>query len=102
MLVKGNIMEVLEAYDLTGSYRSAARLCGVDHHTVRRYVAARAARFDPTKTVERPKVSDPFSEKIIEWIEKSQGRVRHGDAGRWTLPTRWALLLSGLVVGVGS
>jgi hypothetical protein len=40
-------MEVLEAYDLTLSYRSAAELCGVDHHTVARYVAARQAGLDP-------------------------------------------------------
>ena len=35
-------MEVLEVYDLTKSYRSAAQLTGVDHHTVARLVAARA------------------------------------------------------------
>ena len=42
MLPKEREMEVLEAYDLTKSYRSAAQLCGVDHHTVARVVAARA------------------------------------------------------------
>lgn len=26
--------------------------------------------------VERPKVSDPFADKIVEWVEGSQGRVR--------------------------
>ena len=31
-------MEILEAYDLTGSFRTAAKLCGCDHHTVVRYV----------------------------------------------------------------
>jgi len=36
------IMEILEAYDLTGSYRAAAKLVGCDHHTVRRYVELRA------------------------------------------------------------
>ena len=35
------IMEILEAYDLTGSYRKAAELAGCDHHTVRRYVQLR-------------------------------------------------------------
>jgi len=67
---------------LTKSLRSTAALCGVDHHTVRRYVAARAAGFDPAKTVERPKVSDPYTDKIIEWIDKSQGRVRADVAHR--------------------
>ena len=47
-------MEILEAYDLTGSFRSTAALCGVDHHTVRRYVAARAAGLDPAASVRPP------------------------------------------------
>lgn len=34
-------MEILEAYDLTGSYRAAAELAGCDHHTVARYVRMR-------------------------------------------------------------
>jgi len=37
------IMEILEAYDLTGSYRAAAELVGCDHHTVARYVRLREA-----------------------------------------------------------
>ncbi len=43
MLSGREIVEVLEAYDLTGSFRAAGQLGGVDHHTVKRYVAARAA-----------------------------------------------------------
>ncbi|MCA1736994.1 MAG: IS21 family transposase [Actinobacteria bacterium] len=69
-------MEVLEAYDLTGSFRSAALLVGVDHHTVRRYVAERAAGLEVTSLSEREKVSDPFADKIAEWIDRSSGRVR--------------------------
>jgi hypothetical protein len=34
----GENMEILEAYDLTWSYRAAAELAGCDHHTVARYV----------------------------------------------------------------
>ena len=37
------IMEILAAYDLTGSYRDAAALVGCSHHTVARYVRARDA-----------------------------------------------------------
>ena len=33
------IMEILAAYDLTGSYRDAAALAGCSHHTVARYVS---------------------------------------------------------------
>ncbi len=41
------IMEILEAFDLTGSYRAAAELAGCDHHTVARYVALREAGQPP-------------------------------------------------------
>ena len=69
-------MEILEAYDLTKSYRATAALVGCDHHTVRRYVSARAAGLDPTATIGRPKIADPFVDKVAEWIERSSGRVR--------------------------
>ena len=36
-------MEILEAYDATGSLRAAAALAGCDHKTVARSVAARDA-----------------------------------------------------------
>jgi len=39
------IMNILEAYDLTGSLRDAAELAGCSHHTVARYVAGRVDRF---------------------------------------------------------
>jgi len=50
----------------------------VDHHTVRRYVAARAAGLDPTAlpATPRERVTDPFVDKIWEWIDRSQGRIR--------------------------
>ena len=78
MLTEKKIMDVLEAYDLTRSYRSAALLCGVDHHTVRRYVAARAAGLDPTRLAgtDRRALADAYADKITEWIDRSQGRVR--------------------------
>ena len=37
------IMNMLEAFDLTGSCRDAGELAGVSHHTVARYVQARNA-----------------------------------------------------------
>ena len=78
MLSEDKIMEVLEAFDLTRSYRAAAQLCGVDHHTVRRYVAARDAGLDPTSIgrAERSSLSDPFIEKIEQWVADSEGHIR--------------------------
>ena len=37
------IMEILNAYDLTGSLRDAGELAGCSHHTVKRYVDRRSA-----------------------------------------------------------
>jgi hypothetical protein len=76
MLSEEKIVEVLEAFDLTGSFRSAAQLCGVDHHTVRRAVARRDAGLAPVDAVPRVRVTDPYAEKITEWIDRSQGRIR--------------------------
>ena len=36
-------MQILEAFDLTGSLRAAAELAGCSHHTVARLVAERDA-----------------------------------------------------------
>ena len=38
------IMNILEAYDLTGSFRDAGELAGCSHHTVARYVRAQRRR----------------------------------------------------------
>lgn len=69
-------MEVLEAFDLTKSYRAAALLCGVDHHTVAAKVAARTAGLAPGTGTVRPSVAEPFVDKIVEWVAQSQGLVR--------------------------
>lgn len=71
LLSEEKIMEALEAFDLTLSYRSAGLLCGVDPHTVEaRYVSARQAGLDPTplSVPGRHSVTEPFADKIAEWI----------------------------------
>jgi transposase len=76
--VKSNreIMEILEAYDLTGSYRAAAELAGCDHHTVARYVAMRAAGQNPVEREHRARPIDEYLPKIEELVVRSGGRVR--------------------------
>lgn len=71
-------MEILEAFDLTGSYRSAAELAGCSHHTVAEWVARRDSGGLPVlgEPTQRPKLVDPFMAKIEEWVERSDGRVR--------------------------
>ena len=76
-------MEILEAYDLTGSLRGAAALAGCDHKAVAHWVAARdAAGGDlPVAVRLRPRV-DVFAAKIEEWVARSQGKVRADVAHR--------------------
>jgi hypothetical protein len=69
-------MEILEAYDLTGSYRSAAELAGCDHHTVARYVKMRAAGQHSDARRHRDRAIDAFLPKIEELVVRSNGRIR--------------------------
>jgi transposase len=70
------IMEILEAYDATGSYRAAAELAGCDHHTVARYVQLREAGEDPADKRHRARPIDEFLPKIEELVVRSSGRIR--------------------------
>ena len=76
MLSEEKEMEVLEAYDLTNCYRSAAELTGVDHHTVAGLVAARAAGTLGAAPPPRASVADTFADKIDQWVERSSGKIR--------------------------
>jgi hypothetical protein len=76
MKFDGEIMEILAAYDLTGSLRAAAELTGCSHHTVARHVAARDAGQPIAEPVYRGRVTDAFLPKIEEWIEASKGKIR--------------------------
>jgi transposase len=70
------IMEILEAFDLTRCPHAAAALTGVDPKTVARYVAIRDAGGNPLEPAPRAKLIDPFLEKIEELVDHSRGRVR--------------------------
>jgi len=70
------IMQILDAYDLTGSFRDAAELVGCSHHTVKRYVEAREAGGRVDAPPARPQLIDEFLPKVEEWVDRSKGRVR--------------------------
>jgi transposase len=70
------VMEILEAYDLTRCAHSAAQLARVDEKTVARYVKIRDAGGDPFVRPRRVRSIDPFLPKVEEWIEASHGKVR--------------------------
>ena len=65
------IMEILEAFDLTQCYRDAGELAGCDHKTVAHWVARRDAG-ELTATAEpRDRVIDPFRAKLEEWMKEA-------------------------------
>ena len=68
------IVEILEAFDLTGSYRAAAELAGCSHHTVARYVRLRASGRVLTERAARDRLIDDFLAKVEEWVERSTAR----------------------------
>ena len=70
------VMEILEAFDLTQSYRTAAELADCAHNPVARYVAAREAGGLSARPVHRAQLLDSYLEKIEEWVEGSRGRLR--------------------------
>ncbi len=70
------IMEILEAFDLTHCAHSAAELAGCDPKTVARYIEARDRGRDPHARTPRPMLVDPFRAKIEELVERSGGKIR--------------------------
>ncbi len=71
------VMEILEAFDLTGSLRGAAELSGCDHKTVAHWVAARDAAGGGLPAGSRPRpVVDRFAAKVEELVERSHGKIR--------------------------
>lgn len=69
-------MEILEAFDLTGSLRAAAALAGCSHHTVARLVGEREAAGNVAPRASRPSMIEEFLPKIEEWVERSGGKIR--------------------------
>jgi transposase len=70
-------MEILEAFDLTGTLRGAAELAGCDHKTVAHWVRARDEAGGGLLVSVRPRPRvDAFAEKVEEWVERSRGKIR--------------------------
>jgi hypothetical protein len=72
-------MEILEAYDLTGSLRGAAALVGCDHKTVKHWVEVRerAGERLPGQAARPALVMvEPFAGKVGELVDRSHAKVR--------------------------
>ena len=71
------VMEILVAYDLTGSFRQAAALVGCDHKTVAYWVRVRdEAGGMPAVERARPAMEVVFAAKIDELVDRSRGKIR--------------------------
>ncbi len=69
-------MEILEAFDLTGSLRAASELAGCSPNTVARYVRLRAVGRASSEPTRRTQLIDQHLAKVEEWVERSHGKVR--------------------------
>lgn len=70
------IMDILEAYDLTRCAYSAALLAGCDPKTVAHWVAVRDAGGDPLSPPRRRRLIDDYLAKVEELVEHSKAQVR--------------------------
>jgi hypothetical protein len=79
------IMEILEAFDLTRCAWSAAQLVGCDPKTVAAYVARRDAGLDPFSRLRRPRLVDPFWPRSRSWWTTPKPRF----APMWSTSAWW-------------
>jgi hypothetical protein len=70
----GELMDILNAYDLTGSYRAAAELCGCSHHTVKKAVEDRNVGLPPA--IRRARMIDDWCDLLETWVADSKGKIR--------------------------
>jgi len=72
------VTEILEAFDLTGSFRAASELAGCSPNTVADWVAKRdrGELGDAAGPARRERIIDGFVDKIEEWVDRSDGKIR--------------------------
>lgn len=75
MKTERSIMDILEAFDLYGSYRAAAKHVRCSPNTVKKFVLARDAGDPLPKRVIRAKLTDAYHDKIAELVDRSEGNI---------------------------
>ena len=68
-------MEILEAFDLTGSFRAAADLAGAPTTPSPGWSLSGKPPATPPRST-RPGLIDEFLPKVEEWVDKSKGKIR--------------------------
>jgi transposase len=69
-------LDIINAYEETGSLRAAAALCGTTHRTVRRVLERRAAGQRPgRRRRSQPGLADPFTDLIFGRVRSTDGKI---------------------------
>jgi transposase len=69
-------LDIINAYEETGSLRAAAALCGTTHKTVKRVLERRAAGQRPgRRRAPQPGLADPFTDLIFGRVKATDGRI---------------------------
>jgi transposase len=69
-------LDIIDAYEDTGSLRAAAELCGTTHKTVKRVLERRAAgQRRGRRRAPRPGLAEPFADLIYQKVKATDGRI---------------------------
>jgi hypothetical protein len=69
-------LDIINAYEETGSLRAAAALCGTTHRTVRRVLERRVAGQRPGRRRRpQPGLADPFTDLIFGRVRSTDGKI---------------------------
>jgi transposase len=70
-------LDIINAYEETGSMRAAAALCGTTHKTVKRVLERRAAGQRPGRRRRGlvPTLADPFADLIFGKVKSTDGKI---------------------------
>jgi transposase len=69
-------LDIINAYEETGSLRAAAALCGTTHKTVKRVLERREAGQRPgRRQAPAPGLADPFTDLIFTKVKATDGRI---------------------------
>ncbi|MEV4415693.1 IS21 family transposase [Catellatospora sp. NPDC049609] len=69
-------LDIINAYEETGSLRAAAALCGTTHKTVSRVLARRAAGQRPgRRRSPAPGLAEPYEDLIFDKVKSTDGRI---------------------------
>jgi transposase len=71
-------LDIINAFEETGSLRAAAALCGTTHKTVKRVLDRRAAGQEPGRRLGRPKpvgLAEPYTDLIFGKVKATDGRI---------------------------